>query len=261
MLENSRQEFLGIEGIRCPDIILILNESWYDFSLITEMETNEDVSPFIDSLENCIRGYAVVPVIGGGTHSSEYELLTGNSLQLLQGITPFNTLDMEEEATVVTVLEEQGYETTAFHPAPGSSYSRSIGFPAMGFDHVFFDSDVEGLDYWMQRTSFATDMSNFALVREMYEENLSHSEKPQFIYNLTIQNHGGYAQVSIAKVPLKVTNGLENMDELSIYEINEYLSCVNMTDQAFKELLAYYEETDRPVIICMVGDHCPVIAE
>lgn len=260
-LEKCRKELAGIEGTQSPDIVLILNESWYDFSLISEMETNEAVSPFIDSLENCIRGYAVVPMIGGGTHSSEYELLTGNSMQLLQGITPFNTLDMEDEATVVTVLEEQGYETTVFHPASGSSYSRSIGFPAMGFDHIYFANDVEGLEYWMQRTSFATDKSNFALVRDMYENNLSQGEKPQFIYNLTIQNHGGYAQVSITKVPLKVISGLENMDEQSMYEINEYLSCVNMTDQAFEELVAYYEKNDRPVIICMVGDHCPVVAE
>ena len=39
-----------------------------------------------------------------------------------------------------------------------------------------------------------------------------------------------------------------------------YLSCVYKTDQAFEELIRYYEKSERPVIVCMVGDHCPTIA-
>ncbi len=245
------------QGEEAPDIVLILNESWYDFSLLADFTTNKEVQPFLDSLDNCIRGYAVVPGVGGGTNSSEYELLTGNSLQLLQGITPFNSLHMD---TVVTVLEEQGYETTAFHPAPGLNYSRSIAYPHMGFDHVYFEDDVEGLEYWEQRVSFATDASDFSVLRELYEKNLAGQDKPQFLYNLTIQNHGGYAMVSADKVPIKVTGGLTDMDEWKLFEMNEYLSCVYKTDQAFEELIRYYEKSERPVIVCMVGDHCPTIA-
>lgn len=259
-IEQCRQELKGSKGEKDPDIILILNESWYDFSLITDFQTNEVVQPFLDNLDNCIRGYAVAPGVGGGTNSSEYELLTGNSLQLLQGITPFNSLHMDEEATVVTILKEQGYETTAFHPAPGLNYSRSIAYPDMDFDHIYFEEDVEGLEYWEQRVSFATDASNFSILRELYEENLAKENKPQFLYNLTIQNHGGYAMVSADKVPIQVIDGLSDMDEWKLFEMNEYLSCVHMTDQAFAELIQYYEESERPVIVCMVGDHCPTIA-
>lgn len=255
-----RQELEGGQGTATPDIIIILNESWYDFSLIADFKTSEEVHPFLDQLDNCIRGYAVVPGIGGGTNSSEYELLTGNSLQLLQGITPFNSLHMDEEATVVTVLKEQGYETTAFHPAPGLNYSRSIAYPNMGFDHIYFEDDVEGLEYWEQRISFATDASNFSILRQIYEKNLEVQEKPQFLYNLTIQNHGGYAMVSSDKVPLQVVEGLDHMDEWSLFEMNEYLSCIHMTDQAFQVLIQYLEQSNRPTIVCMVGDHCPTIA-
>lgn len=259
-LAVCREELPGVLGTETPDIILILNESWYDLSLISDFETSEAVSPFMDNLENAVRGYAVVPGIGGGTNSSEYELLTGNSLQLMQGITPFNSLHMDEESTVVTVLESQGYETTAFHPAPGINYSRSVAYPDMGFDHIYFEDDVQGLEFWEQRVSFATDASNFSILIDAYEKNLSVGKKPQFIYNLTIQNHGGYAMVSADKVPLKVVDGFQDMDEWSMFEIDEYLSCVHMTDNAFEELVEYFEQVERPVIICMVGDHCPTIA-
>lgn len=256
--ENTLQERQGTET---PDIFLILNESWYDFSLVSDYETSEELHPFLDSLTNCIRGHAVVPGLGGGTNLAEYEYLTGNSLQLVQGVTPFNSLHMDEEATVVSVLSQQGYRTAAFHPAPGLNYNRSVAYPAMGFDDIYFEDDVTGLEYWQQRTEFATDASDFKVLREIYEKNLAESDEPQFFYNLTIQNHGGYGQVSADKVPVSVTGGNKNLDEWSGYELNEYFSCIKMTDEAFQELIAYFEQSDRPVIVCMVGDHSPNIAE
>ena len=51
-----------------PDIILILNETFYDLSLISNMETDVPYLENIDTLENTIRGYAVVPNIGGNTN-------------------------------------------------------------------------------------------------------------------------------------------------------------------------------------------------
>lgn len=75
-----------------PDIILILNETLFDFSLIHDFETDEPVMPYMKSLENVIRGYVSVPAIGGGTNRSEYELLTSNSLYLMKDILPFWSL-------------------------------------------------------------------------------------------------------------------------------------------------------------------------
>ena len=85
-----------------PDIILILNETFYDLSLISNMETDVPYLENIDTLENTIRGYAVVPYIGGSTNCSEYELLTSNSLRLMPGVTPFNVINMKDANTVVS---------------------------------------------------------------------------------------------------------------------------------------------------------------
>ena len=58
-----------------PDIILILNESFYDLSLITELHADADYLTAMGRNDICT-GYAVVPAYGGGTNSSEFELLT-----------------------------------------------------------------------------------------------------------------------------------------------------------------------------------------
>ncbi len=65
-------EFVNIEHDstenKRPDIILILNETFYDLSLISNIETDVPYLENIDILENTIRGYAVVPNIGGNTN-------------------------------------------------------------------------------------------------------------------------------------------------------------------------------------------------
>ena len=84
--------------------------------------------------EQASTGYALVPDVGGGTNRSEFELLTGNSMDLLPGITPFSTLSMEGQPSVVSYLESLGYTTLAAHPALPANYRRGTAWPALGFD-------------------------------------------------------------------------------------------------------------------------------
>ena len=51
---------------KTPDIILILNESFYDLSLITEIEVDVPYLENISSMENTIKGYAVIVIGGSG---------------------------------------------------------------------------------------------------------------------------------------------------------------------------------------------------
>ena len=64
-----------------PDIIVIMNESFSDLSIINEFETNQDIMPYLHSLtENCVKGNLYVSVRGGNTANTEYEFLTGASM-------------------------------------------------------------------------------------------------------------------------------------------------------------------------------------
>ena len=82
--EEYRSEALTLpEGTVRPNVIVIMNESFCDLSVIG-IETNEPCTPFIDSLtENTIKGYTYVSVFSGHTANSEYEFLTGNSVSFL----------------------------------------------------------------------------------------------------------------------------------------------------------------------------------
>lgn len=236
-----------------PDIILILNETFYDLRDITDLKTDTEIMPFIDSLSDSVKGRAVVAGTGGGTNKSEYELLTSNSLQLMPGITPFNYLDFNNANSIVGYLKTLGYSTWGAHCAQPLNYSRNKVYPLLGFDKVMFDKDFKDIEKYGDRW-YATDHSVYKNMLSEYE---NMGDDPRFMYMLTIQNHGGWELNDSSEDTVHTQNDFGEYTD----DVNEYLSCIQRSDAAFKELTEYFSSVDRPVIICMVGDHAPAFAD
>ena len=241
-----------------PNIILILNESWFDWRQVTEFETDQPVMPFIDNLENCIKGFAVEPANCGGTSLSEYELLTSNSLSMMPETTPFTQRNLNGSYSVASYLNDLGYTTTALHPGAARNYNRSVVYPQIGFDRIAFAEDGIWEDASCLRT-YISDDSAFGVIKMLFDE--KEADTPVLIYLLTMQNHGSYE--------MTVKNGGVHL-LTDAYEINvesgfdqckgaaeEYLSLIRHTDAAFEGLTGYFKSCSEPTLICMVGDHGP----
>ncbi len=235
---------------RTPDVIFILNETLYDMRDLVDIETDVPVMPFIDSLK--AKGRAVVAGTGGGTNKSEYELLTSNSLQLMPGITPFNYLNFDNANSVVRHLESLGYTSWSGHCAEALNYERGIVYPKLGFDNVLFREEFGEARHYGERP-YATDEFCYDKMLEDYE---NMGDAPRLQYLLSIQNHGGW------ELNPDTEDTVHTLTDFGEYtdDINEYLSCVKRSDQAFEKLTQYFEGSDRDVIICMVGDHAPSFA-
>ena len=235
-----------------PDIVLILNECFYDLEQVVDLDTN--LSPLANyyGIENAIKGYVVASGEGGGTNRSEYELLTSVSTSLIPNQTPFLSMDMKGHASVVSLLESYGYETYAAHCANSANYNRKYSYPALGFDHAYFDIDFSGLESYGNRAN--TDESTYKNLIQWYEEP---SEKPKFMYLLTFQNHGGWEQNPEELDTVKVNNDFGEYTD----RVNEYLSSLRLSDEELVKLLSYFETVDKPVIVCMLGDHGPSFAK
>lgn len=241
-------EYVGSE---LPDIILILNESFYDLSLLSDLRTDLPYMENYYNLDNAIRGYAVTSVIGGATNRSEFELLTSNTNYLLGELTPFNALDMSCTSSIVTNLKECGYHTIAGHPADGGNYNRIESYLRMGFDERFFLEDFVDYRYYGNR-EWMTDEGAYRNLTAWYESRKGDHDKI-FTYLLTMQNHGDYMKNGEEEALVHVSGYDGEIEK----ELNEYLSCIHLSDIAFKELTEYYSEQERPAILCMVGDHAP----
>ncbi len=237
---------------RTPDIIFILNETFYDMRDLVDISKTSSAMPFIDSLPDAQKGKAVVAGTGGGTNKSEYEFLTSNSVQLMSGITPFNYLSFDDANSIVSHLESLGYSSWAGHCAEELNYSRGIVYPKLGFDNILFRPQFGEAEKYGVRP-YATDEFCYDKMLVDYEKM---GDGPRFMYLLTIQNHGGWDINPEEEDIIKVAEDFgENTDIVS-----EFLSCVKLSDKAFENLTKYFENSDREVIICMVGDHAPSFA-
>lgn len=231
-----------------PNIIVILNESFFDIE--DYCEVNADVSPLESfyGIENAVYGYAPS---SDGTNNAEYVLLTSNSLNLLTTTVPFNYLHMSDYHTsVVDYAKRLGYTTTAMHCGEKENYHRNTAYKDMGFDHVYLGAEdfkynaANGNRKWL-------DSENY---RDMLDK-LSNDDAPQFMFLLTYQNHGGYDQndASLDTVHCGVDYG--NNTQI----LNEFMSSLKLSSDAFSELIKTLKDAG-PTVVVMVGDHNPSFA-
>lgn len=240
-----------------PDIILILNESYFDLSSVTNLQTDAPYNSRYQALREdpqTITGYTIVPLVGGGTNVSEYALLTSNGISLMPGATPFNNLKLRNSNSIATYLGSLGYQTLAAHPATAGNYRRGNAWPDIGFQTTMFEQDFLSREVYGDRIFYQTDRVAFEELTRWYEE--MPDTQPKFLYLLTIQNHGGWDSNAPSLDTVHVTQDYGMNGEL-----NEYLSCLALTDTSLRELLDYfqslYEATGRRVIVAMTGDHAP----
>ena len=231
-------------------MILILNESFSDLRVLGNLELSEENLPFFYGLkENTIKGYVNVSVLGGKTANSEFEVLTGCSMGLLPpDYIPYQQCINRPLPSLVSNMEDLGYASYSIHPESKSNWHRGFVYDYLGFDHSLWIEDFEGAETIHHGVS---DLETYKRVEEIFE-NRSAGER-LFIFDLTKQNHGGYTEEDEDR-PITALN-------TSSTEADLFLSLISYSDQAFKQLVTYFEQQEEPIIICMFGDHQPNITQ
>ncbi len=238
-----------------PNIIIIMNESLCDLQSVGEFETNEPYLPFFNSLkEESVSGEILTFGLGGGTSLTEFELLTRSSQILLPytSVAYMQYIDSDIPTIASTVRNyETPYEVTAMHPAQGINYNRDKNYPFMGFDR-FLD-----LEYFADLESprgFLDDEQCYDRMMEYFYT--TDENTPQMIFNITIQNHGGfYDTCDIGTEPIEITSFEAG------YDAERYLTLVKKSDDALENLVAELSECDRPVVLMVFGDHQPLLED
>ena len=239
-------------SVERPNIIAIMNESWADFEYYGNLSLSESVTDYISSLDNAIYGHAYTSVFGAGTSASEFEFLTGNSMAFLpSGSIPYQQYVLGPTASLASRLKAEGYDTLAFHPGDYTSWQRDRAYPNLGFDAYKCGADMNVPQSFEH--GYVSDQSDFEQI--IWEFEHRQGDDPLFLFNVTIQNHGGYTAADYpAQVTLTDAPGLYPMAE-------QYLTLANKTDQAFRTLVEYFQQQEEPTIILMFGDHQPSLEQ
>ena len=252
LLEQYSEETTNkeIEG-EYPNIIVIMDEAFSDISVLGEFDTNEDYMPFVRSMlngaENTVSGYLNVSVCGGNTANTEFEFLTGDTMAFLPtGSIPYQQYIKRKVPSIAGYLSELGYDTYAQHPYYGSGWEREKVYPLLGFDKMNFVED------YVPRTivrQYVSDESDFDMIIRTFEQ--KEEGKPAFIFNVTMQNHGGYTSEYDDFVNDVCATEVDNQ------ALNQYLSLVRLTDEKLRELVEYFDNQEEDTVIVFFGDHQP----
>ena len=263
-----------------PDIIVVMDEAFSDLTINGDFETSKDVMPNMDRLKKeTLQGYAYVSVFGAGTSNTEFEFLTGNSMACLPPASNAYQLYVKgEQPGLAATLKDRGYSTHAFHPYFRGNWNRPRVYESMGFDdykgiedmfsHEFVNAytnnpnakytlnsllEKEGKsgDIFLRR--YVSDAYDFSELITRYEDR--DKSKPYFMFNVTMQNHSPYDLFMDKKYQTVELEGLEG----DYPKTDQYLQIIHQTDAALGDLIAYFEESERPTIVLFFGDHQPSI--
>lgn len=240
-----------------PDIIMIMNEAWSDLRMLGKLDTTGEYMPFVDNLEgNVLKGELYVSILGGLTANTEFEALTGNSLSLLSpAVIPYQNQVRHDMPSLARVLKNQGYATMAMHPSGESAWSRKLVYAYFGFDE-FIHQGLWEAPYEYVR-GFISDTCNYQEIIHRYENR--DPNVPFFLFDVTIQNHGAYYGELPIEINVTSVGGIPAEEVGYLYDVETYLNLIKISDDAIKDLVTYFQQVENPVIICMFGDHQPIL--
>lgn len=240
---------VGTKVAETPDIVVIMNESFADLRCYGAQIAPEIYRDWDEILARSAHGTAYSSVFGGNTPNAEYEFLTGDSLLFYTGTPiPYETAIRQDVPALPGLLAQLGSGTVAMHPNEGIVWSREQVYPKLGFERSVFLPEYENTD---QIRRFVSDRANYTQVLRVLEE----ADGPQFLFNVTIQNHGSYEEEDFADL-----NALLD-SRTGCSQTCQYLTLVKESGAALKEFLQQLEQRPRKTYVVFFGDHQPWVDE
>ncbi|WP_300696611.1 alkaline phosphatase family protein [uncultured Clostridium sp.] len=237
-----------------PNIVMVQLESFFDPTLVKYLQFSQDPVPNFRKLkENFSSGYLTVPSVGAGTANTEFEVLTGMSLQFFgPGEYPYKTILKESTAESVNYdLKELGYSTHAIHNNKGTFYGRNSVFSQLGFD------TFTSLEYMNVEEYTPKDWAKDFYLTDEILKCLNSTEGSDFVYTISVQAHGDYTSEPILENPQIKVSGLP--DEATTNSFTYYINQVYEVDQFIGELVETLSNIDEDTVLVLFGDHLPTL--
>lgn len=239
-----------------PNMVVVLLESFIDPSEVNFLECSEDPIPNFHNLEsNYSSGYMTVPVVGAGTANTEFEVLTGMSLQYFgTGEYPYKTILKQTDCeSIASDLSKLGYGTHVVHNNGGNFYSRANAFSMMGFD-TFTSKELMNITEYTPLGSWPTDD---ILIDETIKAMDATPDQQDLVYTITVQGHGDYPTEKVIENPEITVSGAE--DEATNNQWEYYINEIHEVDKFIGNLTQALAEREEDTILVLWGDHLPTL--
>ena len=240
-----------------PDVIVILSEAFFDITTLKDTTfSQEPLSNFktIAARENAYAGNLITSALGGGTVRTEFEILTGLTVDyLVNGTSPYLYVK-DNMDTYVSNYRDQGYFTKGIHTYNGDFYMRNEAYPKLGFDEFVSEDELKLRENASWRRDYLTDNT---LIDEVIDTLETHRDKPNFIFGITMENHQSYGKTDPEDIVIEVKNDKLSPDVLD--SVTTYTQGAYYADAALRRLVDYIDNREKDTIILFFGDHLPTL--
>ncbi|MBN2260711.1 MAG: sulfatase-like hydrolase/transferase [Clostridiales bacterium] len=239
-----------------PNIIIIMNEAFWDMDLLPNVTLEPNPYDYFNKLkEESTYGRFEVPVFGGGTSNTEFEILSSISTHMYsEGVMIFNHEIQRPVITLASILRNQGYYSVGLHPFWGWYYNRNTVYNYLGFDEFVTE---EFIDDSKVKGYYISDETSTNVIIDKIEK----IEKPLFLYAVTIQNHGPYDDGRYDSINLDLRVTAQTDDLLDQQLLETYGQGIYDAIDSLKTLITYLESSDEETIVVFFGDHLPMMGD
>ena len=248
-IETQKPDFSGFSN-KAPVVVTIMNESFTDYNAVCDFPDNDSCLDYYYSLKDdpgtVEWGYSYVSTRGGGTCKSEFEELTGFTMQYLPSTMPYMMYSFSGVRTYVGAFNGDGYDTVAMHPFFATNWKRNIVYGEMGFDSFLYAVDYD--DSHLDARDYKDDVGDY---ERLLTEIDAHGGST-FIMNITLQNHGGYDAETFPEYVTELSGEFNDCEDLKVFQ-----GMMKASDDALRMLMAELKKLDRPVCVVFFGDHQP----
>ena len=240
-----------------PNVVVVMNETFSDLSIYENLHAGYNGPDYFKNrfADTLAKGPLSVSVIGGGTCNSELEFLANSTMQIVgYGVHPYAIYRMDDVPTVVDTFRDLGYGTTAMHPSARGNWHRDMTYQAFGFDRFV---DIEDFPGAPTIRGYVTDAATYDKVIEVLKE----SDEPQFVFDVTIQNHGGYIEGEVPAEKRLTYQIPEPELQGANKEANEFVSLMAASDADLEYFIGQLQQLDEKVVLVFFGDHQPSMVD
>ncbi|WP_159567592.1 LTA synthase family protein [Budvicia diplopodorum] len=253
----SRKEFTYQPELETnkPDIIVMLQESTVNPNLYHLPGVNLPTFGMF-SLTDTIRANSKLRVqtFGGGTWLSEFSLLTGLDTDdfTFRKNSVFYTVAPHIKNSIFSELKKNGYYTVVLTPMSKQNYNAGPTYKNLGIDLIIqpqelgYPADLDD-NLWQIPTD-----TMLSYVKEVLKQ---YSDKPVFIFVLTMNEHGPYDTKHSDDYQIDKSINDRNIAGA----LSHYIGKIELLDRATQSFTNFVSTREKPTMFLYFGDHQPNI--
>lgn len=239
-----------------PDIVLLLQESTVDPRLykVPDPKLLPHFSMFEQDSKVKAHTLMRVQTFGGGTWLSEFAALTGmrsDDFGAMKNSVFYSAVDHVNDS-LFKQMQDNGYYTVVLTPFNKSAYNAGHAYTMMGVDKIIQPQELGYPGDLADNLWHIPTADILGYVKKLLAD---HTDKPVFVYALTMYEHGPYDAGHADDYQL--TSAMKNEDAAG--KFSHYVEKIKKSETALADFFQFVDQRQRPTMFMYFGDHQPAI--